>query len=150
MRRLFENTDLRMLAFVLFLCLSLLFTRSANALPLWIIREEIIQQNIEFPEVVFAQAILETGWSRCQNCALDRYNNVFGWTTSAGYVNFKNWRQSVRFYRLWQNKYYKGGDYFEFLSRSWGAPDMPLYVRKLKSVITKTEKQNGKLSSKVH
>jgi hypothetical protein len=139
MRNILDNTDLRFLLFVLFLFFALLFTKESNALPLWIIKEEIIQQDIKFPEVVFAQAILETGWSKCQNCALDKFNNVFGFTTSLGFIRFSNWRSSIRFYRLWQNKYYKGGDYFEFLSRSWGAPDMPLYIRKLKSVITRTK-----------
>lgn len=140
MRKILDNTDLRFLLFVIFLFFALLFTKESKALPLWIIKEEIIQQDIKFPEVVFAQAILETGWSKCQNCALDKFNNVFGFTTSLGFIRFSNWQSSIRFYRLWQNKYYKGGDYFEFLSRSWGAPDMPLYIRKLKSVITKTVK----------
>ena len=38
---------------------------------------ELEKQEVWYPEVVLAQAILETGWVGCEKCSLDK-NNLFG------------------------------------------------------------------------
>ena len=41
------------------------------------VKLELIKQNVEHPEIVLAQSILETGWYKCKNCSMDK-NNIFG------------------------------------------------------------------------
>ena len=63
-------------------------------------------------DIVVAQAILETGWFKSQNCINN--NNIFGMkqvytrsttadTVLNGYSHYKNWRQSVIDYYILQS-----------------------------------------------
>lgn len=73
--------------------------------------------GIKEPAIVTAQSMAETGNYRCSSCSLQR-NNLFGFKTGKlNYIEFDNWIESVLYYKRWQDKYYKGGDYFEFLKR---------------------------------
>jgi len=56
-------------------------------IPLWIVREEIIQQDIKHPDIVFAQFLWETGHGR--SVAFTRLNNCFGLTNRSGLMRFK-------------------------------------------------------------
>lgn len=73
--------------------------------------------GIKEPEIVTKQAILETGhFKHIPN------NNLFGLYDSkaCGYFCFDDWRQSVQAYkRMIQDRYYNGGDYYEFLNCMW-------------------------------
>lgn len=74
--------------------------------------EQIIQSGIKFPEVVFAQAILETGHFKSK--LFQEANNLFGMKMpikretlaigkkKGGYAVFDNWISSVNDYQLWQ------------------------------------------------
>ena len=81
---------------------------------------ELVEQDVKCPEIVLRQSILETGWYGCTECSLDN-NNLFGLTyydSKSGtrkYQKFDNWTESVSQYKKWQDKYYKGGDYYDFL-----------------------------------
>lgn len=107
----------------------------AILIPLWIVREEIVQQDIKHPEICFAQFILETGHGK--SFAFRELNNTHGWTNGKGIMRFDHWRESIAWYKRWQGRY-KGSaaaDYFAFLKKYWGAPDMDGYIKKIKSII---------------
>lgn len=86
---------------------------------------EIVGNSIKFPEIVLAQSIKECGWSYDSYNA-SRRNNLFGMTgghkcesNKYGYKIFENWEESVRDYKLWQDRRYNGEtDYCLFLKRS--------------------------------
>jgi len=92
--------------------------------------EYILERRIKYPIIVFKQAMLETGWLKCNNCSR-RFNNLFGFLTKKGYLSFNHWKKSVDYYKWWQDKLYKGGDYYVFIKRIGYAED-PEYIIKLK------------------
>ncbi len=100
---------------------------------------ELVKAGIEHPEIVVKQAILETGWFKCEHCSL-RKNNIFGFYYKKKYVEFDNWVESVQYYKRWQAKRYtlEDGDYFSFLVNVGYATD-PSYVKLLKSIRLKFE-----------
>lgn len=112
----------------------------------------ILELDIKFPEIVYAQVLHETGNLRSQIC---RYgNNLFGMkyprkrkTTAIGYYNkharYRHWKDSVRDYKHWQDYYIRDNDvdnYYTFL-RSKGYATDRWYVNKLKTIV----KQNKNL-----
>lgn len=99
--------------------------------------------DIQHPEVVMKQIKLETGYFTSR--IYKDQNNLFGLKyaynrpTTAYDKNSKNgsaiyhsWKHSVIDYYLYQNKYYKGGDYYSFLAKSYAQDTM--YVRKLRLI----------------
>jgi len=98
---------------------------------------EIKRLNIKYPDIVLAQCILETGSLKSNVC--NSKNNLFGFQTSKGYLNFNNWKESVTFYKNWQNKYYKGGNYFDFL-RNIGYSETSNYTDMVKYIASTFKK----------
>lgn len=96
------------------------------------LKNEIKMNNIKFPEIVYAQARLETG-NFTSNYFKNR-NNLFGFRNRKGYMFFKSWKDCVKFYADWQNKYYNEGDYYDFLIFINYAEDKN-YINKLKLCI---------------
>lgn len=97
--------------------------------------EAIKHYKLEYPEIVYAQAVLETGNFRSLVC-LD-YNNLFGlWDNVKGdYYRFDHWSESILFYKdRIQNRYKKGEDYFIFLKRINYAKDAN-YEQKLAKIV---------------
>lgn len=102
--------------------------------------EELKINNIKHPDVVLRQSIMESGWFKCTSCSM-RYNNPFGFRHPSwidndnplGYLKFDLWQDAVKYYKKWQKKRYKGGDYYEFLVDIGYAED-PKYIDKLKSL----------------
>lgn len=92
--------------------------------------------NIQFPDLVYAQSILETGYYSSDVCL--QKNNLFGLYDSAKqtYRSYNYWWESVRAYKtLIQNKF-KGEtleDYLTFLDTLPYATDTA-YITKLKDV----------------
>ncbi len=82
------------------------------------IKSEIVKQGIANPEVVFAQAKLETG-NFTSNIYIEN-NNLFGMKVptirphdlvigkNRGHSQYKTWQDSVADYKVWQN-YMKAG-----------------------------------------
>lgn len=101
-------------------------------------RPELVRQaceyyNIQYPEIVTAQSILETGHYKSKVCL--QYNNLFGLYNSKkrDYYSFNHWTESVKaYYDLVQYRY-KEGDYYAWLSKIGYAED-PNYIAKVKSV----------------
>lgn len=79
-----------------------------------LVKEAIENAGIQHQQIVLRQAIYETKWFRCENCSLDG-NNLFGFRLNHKYIKFQCWGDAVNYYRYWQDKYYKGGDYYQFL-----------------------------------
>ena len=76
---------------------------------------EICRLDIQQPETVMRQAILETGWMRAP--FLMKRNNLFGFRNTT-YLVFDDWQDSVAYYKAWQDKHYRAGehpDYSAFL-----------------------------------
>lgn len=78
-----------------------------------------------------AQAMMETGWLRSP--FLMQRNNLFGFRY-AEYLTFPDWRESVKFYKAWQERNMRPSDtsYEAFLTRiRYGAPGYVQHLRKL-------------------
>jgi flagellum-specific peptidoglycan hydrolase FlgJ len=97
------------------------------------VKEEIKKAKIKHPDIVLRQAILETGYFKSYNATYR--NNLFGFWNSRRkrYLEFACWIDSIRYYRAWQDKHYKGGNYYEFLTKIGYAED-PDYIWKLKNI----------------
>ena len=95
---------------------------------------EIVRNGVLYPEIVLAQAILETGWFRSSLCR-DR-NNLFGLTNprTGKYFEFGHWTESVRAYYTKVQYKYKGGNYLLWL-RKIGYAEDPNYVRSVIKVL---------------
>jgi len=98
--------------------------------------------GVKHKKIVLKQIMLETG-----NLTSDIYkenNNLFGMKearqrqttalgTNRGHAYYINWKSSIIDYLLWQRKYFKGGDYYEFLE-SYGYAQSEDYINKLKEL----------------
>lgn len=91
--------------------------------------------NVKHPDIVYAQAILETGNFTSNVCK--KYNNLFGLYNSkvGDYYRFDNWIDSVVFYITYiQSKYQPQNNYYTFLDDLGYAQD-PKYIDKLKEIV---------------
>lgn len=107
--------------------------------------KSLIDLNVKFPDVVYAQAVLETG--RFSSTVFLENNNLFGMkeakmrpTTAIGTENshayYTNWKQSVIDYALYQSKYLSRltrDEYLQYLNKNYAEIDN--YVDRLKSII---------------
>ena len=95
---------------------------------------EIVANNIYHPDIVLAQAKLETGNYKSKVCTV--YNNLFGLRKPDGsYYKFNSWQESVKAYKDWiQNKYTPPNDYYNFLN-SIGYAEDASYISKLKDMV---------------
>ena len=76
---------------------------------------EICRLQIQQPQTVIRQAILETGWMRTP--FLMQRQNLFGFRNSR-YLVFNHWKDSIAYYKAWQDKNYNATahkDYAAFL-----------------------------------
>jgi flagellum-specific peptidoglycan hydrolase FlgJ len=95
--------------------------------------------SIKSKDIVLKQSILETGWYKSYTCR--KRHNLFGfryktWVTEKnpqGYIIFDTWEESIEYYKRWQGRHYKGGDYYDFLVKR-GYAESPTYVQKLKKI----------------
>ena len=95
---------------------------------------EIVAHKIYHPDIVLAQAKLETGNYKSRACTV--YNNLFGLRKPDGsYYKFNSWQESVKAYKDWiQNKYTPPNDYYDFLDSIGYAEDIS-YISKLKDMV---------------
>lgn len=102
-------------------------TSSLPALTIPNLYEEIKRNNILYPKIVLAQAILETGWFRSSVCR--NKHNLFGLTNpqTGKYYEFDHWTESVRAYYTKVQYKYKGGNYLLWLKEIGYAED-PGYI----------------------
>ena len=103
--------------------------------------EALDYYGIQYPQIVYAQALLETGHFKSKLCT--QYNNLFGLYNSRtrSYYRFDNWWDSVIAYRDFVQYKYKGNtDYYTFLVDLPYAMD-PNYIRKIKQLEYKYEEE---------
>lgn len=97
-----------------------------------------IEIGIKYPEVCAAQAVHETGNFKSYGC---RYrHNLFGFGGYGSYKEFNNWKQSVEYYKQWQDKKLirRCSSYecwFKYISHHYAADKH--YGKKLKGVLSR-------------
>jgi hypothetical protein len=106
------------------------------------LKEYIIELNIKFPHIVFAQAKLESGYFK--STIFRENNNLFGMkiatrrpTTNKGenrgHAAFDNWKESVVDYAFYQARYLGDikteGEYIQYLKANYA--EDPGYVNKV-------------------
>ncbi len=96
------------------------------------VRALLIKEGVQHADIVLRQAIQETGWFKCEHCSLNK-NNIFGFYYKKKYIAYDNWKECVKYYKRWQDRHYKGGDYYAFLKKVGFATD-PNYVKRLKAI----------------
>ena len=97
--------------------------------------EEIRRNGIQYPKIVLAQAILETGWFRSSVCR--NKHNLFGLTNpqTGKYYEFDHWTESVRAYYTKVQYKYKGGNYLLWLKEIGYAED-PGYIQAVSRILS--------------
>ena len=98
---------------------------------------ELVAQGVDFPEIVTAQAILETGHFKSYACL--QQNNLFGLRDNKGkYMSFPHWTDAVAAYKKYVQRYNHPvpEDYYAYLQELGYAED-PEYIKKLKQMVDK-------------
>jgi hypothetical protein len=97
--------------------------------------EALIYYELDFPEIVYSQAILETGHFKSRICK--EYNNLFGLYNSTlnDYYKFDNWWESVIGYKeLVQKKYYRSEESYYYFLKNLPYAEDPKYINKIKKI----------------
>lgn len=97
---------------------------------------ELHLQEIKYPDIVLRQACWESGFFSSK--IWREKNNPFGFYHSIDsihgeYILFNDWRSAITYYKDWQDKRYKGGDYYEFLIKVGYAQDSN-YVKSVRGI----------------
>ena len=101
--------------------------------------EALEYYEVKHPQIVYAQAILETGHFKSNVCL--NYNNLFGLYDSKNkdYYKFNHWTESIVAYKEWiQKKYQPPNNYYAFLEEINYANDKE-YISTLKSIVNNKE-----------
>lgn len=101
--------------------------------------EALIYYEVDHPEIVYAQAVLETGWFTSNLCL--NYHNLFGLYNSKKlqYYKFNHWTESVVAYvKFVQYKYNPAENYYDFLNRIGYAEDKD-YISKVKNITNRLQ-----------
>ena len=96
--------------------------------------DELIAQGVQFPEIVQAQAVLETGYFKSYACKTQ--NNLFGLRKSDGtYMSFEHWTDAVAAYKKYIQKWkVPPNNYYQYLD-SLGYAEDKTYTTKLKQLV---------------
>lgn len=119
------------------------------------LKQLILDLNMKFPDIVFAQAKLESG--NFKSKVFKQNNNLFGMrqatsrpTTSSevegGYAYYANWKESVIDYALYQSKYLSDltrSQYLAYLGKNY-AEDSSYTAGILKVISNKTTIKSNK------
>lgn len=95
---------------------------------------ELKAQDVQFPEIVVAQALLETGNFKSYACT--NRNNLFGLRKKDGtYMSFEHWTDCVAAYKKYIQKWKQlPNDYYKYLDDLGYAEDTS-YTTKLKQMV---------------
>lgn len=110
--------------------------------------EALEYYGVKHPQIVYAQAVLETGNFKSDVCLIN--NNLFGLYDSKNkkYYKFDHWTNSVEDYISMVQYKYKGdsdkppNDYYKFLSDIGYAKDTQ-YIQKLKRIVSRNDKRRS-------
>lgn len=114
----------------------------AEDVPEWMTAEEPTRDlvyecakhyGLQYPEIVTAQSVLETGHYKSRLCR--KSNNLFGLYDSKKrrYREYKSWQESVKAYKKLIQYKYESGCYYKFLQRIGYAED-PSYVSRVRNI----------------
>lgn len=112
----------------------------------------IFVTRVEHPDIVFAQAILESG--HMKDKVFTDGNNLFGMKVPSrrptlavgvihGHAKFNTWMDSVKDYAIWQSIYCRGlarEEYFNYLDKVYS--ENKNYVKILKTIISRVNSFN--------
>lgn len=113
-------------------------------------RQYLIDINIQFPHIVYAQALIES--NNFKSNVFKQNNNMFGMkaarqrqTTNTGeqfnHAYFETWKDCVLDYALFQARYLSKikteSEYFDYLRENYAEDST--YVSKLKDIISKQD-----------
>ena len=104
--------------------------------------QALVELEVQHPEVVLAQAQLETAYFTSTLCK--EYNNTLGLydSRSKDFYKFDTWVISIMAYKqLVEYKLKDGEDYYDFLTDLPYAED-PMYLKKIKTLMNRNKK-NG-------
>lgn len=108
------------------------------------LEEALSYYGLKHKDIVYAQAILETGNFKSKVCKEN--NNLFGLYNSKKkrYCKFKHWTESVVAYKEWiQKKYQPPNNYYTFLENINYAEEKE-YTRLLKEIVnTRKDDKRG-------
>lgn len=95
---------------------------------------ELIAQGVQFPEIVQAQAVLETGHFKSYACKAQ--NNLFGLRKLDGtYMSFEHWTDAVAAYKKYIQRWkHPPSNYYHYLD-SLGYAEDKTYVEKVKQIV---------------
>jgi hypothetical protein len=110
--------------------------------------QQIVSEGLIFPDIVFAQAILESG--NFKSKVSRENNNFFGMrlakvreTTAigqkSGYAKYGSWKDGVRDYKLWQDRIIKNkpnitrDQYMSLLNRIYS--ESSIYMSQVKLIV---------------
>lgn len=117
----------------------------------------ILELNIRFPHIVYAQARLESG--NFNSNIFRTNNNLYGMRIATkrpstnkgeenGFAYYENWKESVVDYAMFSAAYLNNikteTEYFEYLKNNYDSEN-PNYVSQLKEIIKEDEELFGKL-----
>lgn len=88
--------------------------------------------EVKHPEIVYAQAIIETG--NFSSNGFKVKNNLFGIMKGRRLRTFNHWTESIMYYKNNIQNRYKSGDYYAFLKRI-GYAENPNYTIHIKKVV---------------
>ena len=106
-----------------------------SKLPQEGLMEALEYYEVKYPQIVYAQAVLETGHFKSNVCL--NYNNLFGLYDSKNkdYYKFNHWAESIVAYKEWiQKKYQPPNNYYAFLEEINYAEGKS-YTRLLKEIV---------------
>ena len=94
---------------------------------------ELLKHNVPHPEIVLAQAKLETANYKSKLCK--SHNNLFGLKKGNSYRKYSNYQECVQDYkRLISSRLKTNENYYKFLLRIKYAEDEQ-YIQKLKKIV---------------
>lgn len=96
------------------------------------VRAEIVRQGLPHPDIVLAQARLETGNFTSKLCRTK--HNLFGIKHGGKYASYRRWQDCVADYKRCISSRYRNGDYYAFLRRIGYASDRR-YESKVRSIV---------------
>jgi len=124
-------------------------TASINTIPKFFyqspeegLEEALIYYDIKHKNIVYAQAILETGNFKSKVCI--KHNNLFGLYNSKtnSYYKFNHWTESIIAYKKWIQKNYKyPNDYYTFLEKINYA-ESERYTKLLRKIVKQKEEDD--------
>lgn len=127
-----EERKLNLLYIILLILLLLSISLSNKAQTYTEVKNYLDSIGVQQVDIVMRQVAEETGYLKCTGCSRDR-NNLFGWYYKKKYLSFDTWQGSCDYLKGWQERHYKGGDYYEFLKKR-GYATNPKYISNLKRI----------------